>query len=142
MENKKSNTNVKTTMDFFKQKRAKANNKKLFSHIEINSDNNNNKPSFATSADFNSTNQSIYKSDIFQIDTYLNKVKLDNNTFISHYTYLFLVQKDIDINNIQTQESEVSSTIFVDKKKYNALFNNKEMVEAIKYCNKVLDYMN
>ena len=75
MENKKSNTNVKTTMDFFKQKRAKANNKKLFSHIEINSDNNNNKPSFATSADFNSTNQSIYKSDIFQIDTYLDKVK-------------------------------------------------------------------
>ena len=75
MENKKSNTNVKTTMDFFKQKRAKANSKKLFSHIEINSDINNNKPSFATSADFNSTNQSIYKSDIFQIDTYLDKVK-------------------------------------------------------------------
>ena len=75
MENKKSNTNVKTTMDFFKQKRAKANSKKLFSHIEINSDINNNKPSFATSADFNSTNQSIYKSDIFQIDTYLDKTK-------------------------------------------------------------------
>ena len=73
MENKKSNTNVKTTMDFFKQKRAKANNKKLFSHIEINSDIN--KPSFATTSNFNSTNQSIYKSDIFQIDTYLNKIK-------------------------------------------------------------------
>ena len=73
MENKKSNTNVKTTMDFFKQKRAKANNKKLFSHIEINSDTN--KPSFATISNFNSTNQSIYKSDIFQIDTYLNKIK-------------------------------------------------------------------
>ena len=73
MENKKSNTNVKTTMDFFKQKRAKANNKKLFSHIEINSDTN--KPSFATTSNFNSTNQSIYKSDIFQIDAYLNKIK-------------------------------------------------------------------
>ena len=73
MENKKSNTNVKTTMDFFKQKRAKANNKKLFSHIEMNSDTN--KPSFATTSNFNSTNQSIYKSDIFQIDTYLNKIK-------------------------------------------------------------------
>ena len=73
MENKKSYTNVKTTMDFFKQKRAKANNKKLFSHIEINSDTN--KPSFATTSNFNSTNQSIYKSDIFQIDTYLNKIK-------------------------------------------------------------------
>ena len=91
---------------------------------------------------FEETGINIEIEELKLIDTYLNKVKLDNNTFISHYTYLFLVQKDIDINNIQTQESEVSSTIFVDKKKYNALFNNKEMVEAIKYCNKVLDYMN
>ena len=40
------------------------------------------------------------------------------------------------------QKSEVSGAIFIDKKKYIELFNNKEMVEAIKYCNKVLDYMN
>ena len=33
MENKKANTNVKTTMDFFKQKRAKANNKILFLNL-------------------------------------------------------------------------------------------------------------
>ena len=66
------NTNVKTTMDFFKQKRAKANNKKLFSHIEINS---NVKASTSTSLEFNSTMQSIYKSDIFQIDSYLAKIK-------------------------------------------------------------------
>ena len=75
------------------------------------------------------------------IDIYLNKAKLDNNTFINHFTYLFLIQKDIDINSIKIQESEVSNTAFVNKKKYNELFNNKEMVEAIKYCNKILDYM-
>ena len=69
-------------------------------------------------------------------------MKLDKDTFINHYTYLFLVQKDIDIKTLQMQESEVSEVIFVDKKKYNEFFNNKEMVEAIKYCNKVLDYMN
>ena len=69
-------------------------------------------------------------------------MKLDKDTFINHYTYLFLVQKDIDKKTLQMQESEVSEVIFVDKKKYNEIFNNKEMVEAIKYCNNVLDYMN
>ena len=103
MENKKSNTNVKMTMDFFKQKRAKANNKKLFSHIEINSDNNNNKPSFATSADFNSTNQSIYKSDIFQIDTYLDKVKHILLYFSETRENLLLYNRDFNkkINSIK-----------------------------------------
>ena len=103
MENKKSNTNVKTTMDFFKQKRAKANNKKLFSHIEINSDNNNNKPSFATSADFNSTNQSIYKSEIFQIDTYLDKVKHILIYFSETRENLLLYNRDFNkkINSIK-----------------------------------------
>ena len=103
MENKKSNTNVKTTMDFFKQKRAKANNKKLFSHIEINSDNNNNKPSFATSADFYSTNQSIYKSDIFQIDTYLDKVKHILIYFSETRENLLLYNRDFNkkINSIK-----------------------------------------
>ena len=103
MENKKSNTNVKKTMDFFKQKRDKANNKKLFSHIEINSDNNNNKPSFATSADFNSTNQSIYKSDIFQIDTYLDKVKHILIYFSETRENLLLYNRDFNkkINSIK-----------------------------------------
>lgn len=91
---------------------------------------------------FEETGIKVEIEELKLIDTYLNKVKLDKDTFINHYTYLFLVQKDIDINNIQTQESEVSEVIFVDKKKYNEIFNNKEMVEAIKYCNKVLDYMN
>ena len=72
---------------------------------------------------------------------YVKQRKLDNNTFINHFTYLFLIQKDIDINSIKIQESEVSNTALVNKKKYNELFNNKEMVEAIKYCNKILDYM-
>ena len=40
------------------------------------------------------------------------------------------------------QKSEVSGAIFIDKKKYIELFNNKEMVEAIKYCNKVLEKNN
>ena len=90
-------------MDFFKQKRAKANSKKLFSHIEINSDINNNKPSFATSADFNSTNQSIYKSDIFQIDTYLDKVKQILLYFSETRENLLLYNKDFNkkINSVK-----------------------------------------
>ena len=91
---------------------------------------------------FEETGIKVEIEELKLIDTYLNKVKLDKDTFINHYTYLFLVQKDIDIKTLQMQESEVSEFIFVDKKKYNEIFNNKEMVEAIKYCNKVLDYMN
>ena len=76
------------------------------------------------------------------IDTYLNKVKLDSIIFINHYTYLFLIKKDIDINSIKIQESELSNILFVDKKTYIELLNNGEMVRAIKYCYKILDYMN
>jgi len=91
---------------------------------------------------FEETGIKVEIEELKLIDTYLNKAKLDKDTFINHYTYLFLVQKDIDIKTLKMQESEVSEVIFVDKKKYNEFFNNKEMVEAIKYCNKVLDYMN
>ena len=91
---------------------------------------------------FEETGIKVETEELKLIDTYLNKVKLDKDTFINHYTYLFLVQKDIDIKTLKMQESEVSEVIFIDKKKYNEFLNNKEMVEAIKYCNKVLDYMN
>ena len=76
------------------------------------------------------------------IDTYINKIRLDSDTFLNHFTYLYIVKKDIPLKSIKVQKSEVSSTLFVDKKKYMELFNNKEMVESIKYCNIVLDYMN
>ena len=101
MENKKANTNVKTTMDFFKQKRAKANNKKIFSHIEINSNTNN--PSFSTSTEFYSTNQSIYKSDIFQIDSYLNKIKQILIYFSEARENLLLYNRDFNkkINSVK-----------------------------------------
>ena len=93
MDKRKANTNVKTTMDFFKQKRAKANNKKLFSHIEING---NIKSSTATSSDFNSTMQGIYKSDIFQIDSYLTKIKQILMYFSETRENLLLYNKDFN----------------------------------------------
>ena len=100
MEKKKGNTNVKTTMDFFKQKRAKANNKKLFSHIEINS---NNDKANASISDFNSTMQGIYKTDIFQIDTLLNKTKQILMYFSETRENLLLYNKDFNkkINSIK-----------------------------------------
>ena len=100
MDKKKTNTNVKTTMDFFKQKRAKANNKKLFSHIEINS---NVKASTSTSLEFNSTMQGIYKSDIFQIDSYLAKIKQILMYFSETRENLLLYNKDFNnkINSIK-----------------------------------------
>ena len=115
-------------MDFFKQKRAKANSKKLFSHIEINSDINNNKPSFATSADFNSTNQSIYKSDIFQIDTYLDKVKQILLYFSETRENLLLYNKDFNkkINSVkkalETDTKDSMASIRVKSLNINNLF--------------------
>ena len=129
MENKKSNTNVKTTMDFFKQKRAKANNKKLFSHIEINSGfNNTNKHSFITSSDFNSTNQSIFKSDIFQIDSYLNKIKQILMYFSQERENLLLYNKDFNkkINsikkNLEIDTKDSMASIRVKSLNINNLF--------------------
>ena len=129
MENKKSNTNVKTTMDFFKQKRAKANNKKLFSHIEINSGfNNTNKPSFITSSDFNTTNQSIFKSDIFQIDSYLNKIKHILMYFSQERENLLLYNKDFNkkINsikkNLEIDTKDAMASIRVKSLNINNLF--------------------
>ena len=129
MENKKSNTNVKTTMDFFKQKRAKANNKKLFSHIEINSGfNNTNKLSFITSSDFNSTNQSIFKSDIFQIDSYLNKIKQILIFFSQERENLLLYNKDFNkkINsikkNLEIDTKDAMASIRVKSLNINNLF--------------------
>ena len=135
MENKKANTNVKTTMDFFKQKRAKANNKKLFSHIEINSGfNNTSKPSF-TSSDFNSTNQSIFKSDIFQIDSYLNKIKQILMYFSQERENLLLYNKDFNkkINsikkNLEIDTKDSMASIRVKSLNINNLFKEYNINE-------------
>ena len=101
MDKKKANTNIKTTMDFFKQKRLKTNNKKLFSHIPINS--NNDKTNSTTSTQFNSTMQGVYKSDIFQIDSYLLKMKQILMYFSEERENLLLYNKDFNkkINTIK-----------------------------------------
>ena len=90
---------------------------------------------------YEETGIKIGTEEIKLIDTYLNKIKLNTGVLINHFTYLFLIKKNINLSDIKKQESEVSSVRFVDKKKYIELSNNEEMVEAMKYCNKVLDFM-
>ena len=134
MDKRKVNTNVKTTMDFFKQKRAKANNKKLFSHIEING---NIKSSTSTSSEFNSTMQGIYKTDIFQIDTYLNKIKQILMYFSETRENLLLYNKDFNkkINeikeNLKKDTKDLIATNRINSLNINYLFkeykcNDKE----------------
>ena len=82
----------------------------------------------------------ITKADLQQIDTYLFE-KYEENKKISHYTYLFIVRKDIDKDKIVMQKSEVGEVKFVDKNDYNRMLKNGEMVGAIKYCGKILEYM-
>ena len=84
----------------------------------------------------------IDKSELELIDTFLMKKKFSNGDFINHFTYLYVVNKDIDLNSVIMQETEVDEVRFVDKKEYMELFDNDCMVEGIKYCSKVLDYID
>lgn len=82
----------------------------------------------------------INEEELEQIDTYLYK-KEGVNKYINHYTYLFIVKKDIDESMMVLQKEEVDEVKFVDKKEYNRMLNNGEMTGAMKYCGKILDYM-
>ena len=83
----------------------------------------------------------INENDLVLIDTYLNKVKLSNDIYINHFTYLYIVKKDIDISKIKILEKEVEEIKFINKEEYNDLLNNNKMVEGMKYCNKLLEYI-
>lgn len=106
-------------------------------HIDINES----PEQAATRELYEETGIKAEEDELKLIDTYLNKIKLNTGTYINHYTYLFLIKKDINIDDVKKQESEVSDILFVDKKKYIELINNSEMVNAIKYCEKVLEYI-
>ena len=83
----------------------------------------------------------LEKDELKLIDTYLNKVKLKEDIYINHFTYLFVTQKNINIDDIIMQESEVSEIKFVNKAEYINMINNGDMVNAIKYCGKLLYYL-
>ena len=83
----------------------------------------------------------VDKNELLLIDTYLNKVKLNEEIYINHFTYLYMVKKDIELSDITIQENEVSEIKFVNKKDFLEIFNNGMMVEGIKHCDKILDYI-
>jgi len=83
----------------------------------------------------------VDKNELLLIDTYLNKVKLNEEIYINHFTYLYMVKKDIELSDIIIQENEVSEIKFVNKKEFLEIFNNGMMVEGIKHCDKILDYI-
>lgn len=82
----------------------------------------------------------IVEDDLTYIDTFLFKAEGFNKK-ISHYTYVFIVKKDIDESELVLQESEVDEVKFVDKKELLEMLNKGKMVKAFKYCAKILDYM-
>lgn len=83
----------------------------------------------------------ITKEELQLLDTFLFKKVYDNGEIISHLTYLFLLEKDIDINNIKFAEEEISEIRYVNKEEYLQLLNNNQLVDAATYCNKLLDYI-
>ena len=100
MDKKKANSNVKTTMDFFKQKRAKENKGKQISKLESDISA---KASVTTKSDFSATNQSIFKQDITEIDSYLKNMKDLLTNFSETRKNQSLYDKDFDkrINTIK-----------------------------------------
>ncbi len=82
----------------------------------------------------------IVADDLTYIDTFLFKAEGFNKK-ISHYTYVFIVKKDIDESELVLQESEVDEVKFVDKKELLEMLNKGKMVSPFKYCAKILDYM-
>ena len=66
IDNRHSNTKLKSAMDFFKQKKLKTEPTKI-TRIEIDSS--------TKSSEYNSTMVGIYKTDIFQIDSILDTMK-------------------------------------------------------------------
>lgn len=84
----------------------------------------------------------IDKNELNLIDTFLVKVKLADNVYINHFTYLYIVKKDIDINEFKINKKELSMIKYVDKKEYISLIQNNNTVYGMKYCDKALDYIN
>ena len=56
--------------------------------------------------------------------------------------YLFLVRKNIRITDVILQDSEVSEVRFLDKKEFIDMLNKNNMVDAMKHCHILLDYLN
>lgn len=83
----------------------------------------------------------LEEKDLKLVDIYLNKIKLNPDSYISHFTYLFIIFKDVRIDNIIMSKTEVSDIVFVNKEKYIDLLNSGDMVEAINHCDKILDYI-
>jgi len=100
MDKKKANSNVKTTMDFFKQKRAKENKDKVISKLESDISA---KASVTTKSDFSATNQLIFKQDITELDSYLKNMKDLLTNFSETRKNKSLYDKDFDkrINTIK-----------------------------------------
>ena len=106
-------------------------------HIEINET-----PEKAAAREFyEEMGIEVNEKEIQLIDTYLNKVKLDNGIQLNHFTYLFIVKKNINNEKVVVEKREVSETKFVNKEELIRMLENDEMVSAMGHCSKVLDYM-
>ena len=84
----------------------------------------------------------IKKEELLLLDTFLIKKKYDNGEKISHFTYLYLLKKDIDVKSLIFEKEEIDEIRFINKKEYLNLLENNYMVDATPYCNKILEYMN
>lgn len=83
----------------------------------------------------------INQLELKHIDTYICTKKLSKNCIINHYSELYIVNKDINLNDINIQESEIDSIKYISKEEFIDMLDKHYFVEAAYYCMKLLDYM-
>ena len=83
----------------------------------------------------------VNEDELLLIGTYLNKITLTEEVNLNHYTYLFIVKKDIEINEIKKEKKEVSDVVYVDKKQFIKMVKDNLFVKAIIKCGIITKYM-
>ena len=82
----------------------------------------------------------VHEDELELIDTNLIKFQW-KDLYLNHFTSLFLLKKNINIQDIVISKEEVSEIKFFNKQEYLDLLKSNEIVVGLKYCNKIIDYL-
>ena len=82
----------------------------------------------------------VNEDELELIDNNLIKFQL-KDTYLNHFTYLFIIRKNINIRDVKISKEEVSEIRFFNKQEYLDLLKSNEIVVGLKYCNKIIDYL-
>ena len=85
-------------------------------------------------------NIKIQEEDLELIDKFLFEEK-NNQKYVKHYTYLFVLKKNIDIEKITMSKREVEAVKFIGKDEFIRYLKQEKMVKPMDKCLKLIDYL-